>query len=711
MSNTTPNIGLSKPTQGDVFNPLQTTNADNDILDAEIKALKDATANIETDAAGVTFESALPTPTEDTDPTPLTSTFVGAALDELTERNQETQNHTSEVDAELVKTNESLGTANAALWGSPTQQGILNGPYGKGLLSETLRKGVPGDYIQGTHFDIPDGSGGFTQPFQTWLDQNINNHYFNGNVSITFNNQTQAPNGVSFMNVLTNANENSSYTLEIKCFTAGSFSYATITNCNSMVFSSNNPTPLNGMINHLDIYNSDVVFANEFRLGSSLNVKEKSVVKVSGATFVADSVISVDRGTFIHEGSVLDTSIIYNRHGTVIFGNSTNYTPRSGMEFDADTLTGIVIDNRDGHPSETYSRDGGGTAAEISFDPSTTTLTADNVQGAIEQVMQGFQIVPLPDPQNLTLTDGLLTWDSVDGAIGYRIYVNYTQVAEYVTGTQFDLTQYLEGLDEGVYNRIRVVAFCFSPFFTESYAIITHIINPPLESVSLEADSWETIGLFAERFSSGQLDPHNILENPYNVGDRKTVLIGGETQIVEIMGFVHDDKSNGAGKAGITFGMVNLLATNQNMNASSTNAGGWYGSRMRTQQMPIYLSQMPSDLQAVIKEVNKMTANGGSQGGTTVVPTPDRVWLFSQAELSLTTTDVRAGEGTRYAFWATRDNNASRIKTQVGQGNWWYWLRSPRVGHSTGFRTVDANGSLTWSDATGAGGVCLGFCV
>ena len=77
--------------------------------------------------------------------------------------------------------------------------------------------------------------------------------------------------------------------------------------------------------------------------------------------------------------------------------------------------------------------------------------------------------------------------------------------------------------------------------------------------------------------------------------------------------------------------MKELLNTSYPMNASHTNAGGWNESKMRTETMATFLSQLPSDLRNVIKAVNKK-ATAGNQG-TSLTASSDKLWLFAAAEL------------------------------------------------------------------------------
>lgn len=96
----------------------------------------------------------------------------------------------------------------------------------------------------------------------------------------------------------------------------------------------------------------------------------------------------------------------------------------------------------------------------------------------------------------------------------------------------------------------------------------------------------------------------------FNIGDEKTITLStGEKITLVILGFFHDtyydSEYDEDTSYTITFGMKNCLATRYQMNASNTNVGGWESSKMRTSVMPTLLSQLPADLQSVIKSVYK----------------------------------------------------------------------------------------------------------
>ena len=222
---------------------------------------------------------------------------------------------------------------------------------------------------------------------------------------------------------------------------------------------------------------------------------------------------------------------------------------------------------------------------------------------------------------------------------------------------------------------------------------------------SFEKASWSDIAALSE---SGSADKY------FSVGDEKTIsLTTGEQVTLVILGFDHDDLTGG-GKAGMTIGMKNLLATTYRMNATATNEGGWDESEMRTSTMATLLSQLPSDLQGVIKQVNKKATAGGAS--TSITTSADKLWLLAEVEVDGTTSAGYADEGEQYEYWKTvKDGTvaADRIKyLSNGSGSAYYWwLRSPYVSTSTSFRAFNSTGVVISSNANLTRGVSFGFCV
>lgn len=243
---------------------------------------------------------------------------------------------------------------------------------------------------------------------------------------------------------------------------------------------------------------------------------------------------------------------------------------------------------------------------------------------------------------------------------------------------------------------------------TITYTITVEQEEAPQPTSAFTTDSWATIAAASAEGTAS---------TKYKVGDEKTItLTTGEEVTVQIWGFGHDDLADGSGKAGITLGMKNLLAATYAMNSSSTNSGGWEASKMRTTTMPAILATLPEDLQAVIKEVNKLSSEGGSNADA-LDTTADKLFLFSVKEVTGANTYSLDGEGTQYDLWKTLLNNGafapSRIKRlSNGDGNASYWwTRSAYSGLSGSFCGFDTSGSVGNGYANGSSGVCLGFCV
>ena len=191
----------------------------------------------------------------------------------------------------------------------------------------------------------------------------------------------------------------------------------------------------------------------------------------------------------------------------------------------------------------------------------------------------------------------------------------------------------------------------------------------------------------------------------WSVGDTKDITVGSETLTLVIMGFNHDDLASG-GKAGITLGLKNLMATTRRMNASNTNSGGFTGSEMYSWLQNTLLPTLPTDLQAVLKNVNKKTS-AGSQSST-INTNSMKLFLFSEIEIFGATTYSKAGEGSQYSYFATAANRIKYLANGTGSANWW-WERSPLGSNSNSFCYVYGSGSASFSGANSTYGVCFGF--
>ena len=215
---------------------------------------------------------------------------------------------------------------------------------------------------------------------------------------------------------------------------------------------------------------------------------------------------------------------------------------------------------------------------------------------------------------------------------------------------------------------------------------------------SLSEESWDRINEISQ---SGKASEY------WQVGDEKNITVNGEALTLVIVGFNHDDLASG-GKAGITFGMKNLMATTRKMNSSDTNKGGFTGSEMYSWLQDTLLPTLPSDLQAVLKSVNKKTS-AGSQS-LTINTNSMKLFLFSEIEVFGSTTYSASGEGSQYDYFATAANRIKYLFNGSGPAKVW-WERSPSGSNSTYFCSVNNNGNANNYSASVTRGVCFGFCV
>lgn len=211
----------------------------------------------------------------------------------------------------------------------------------------------------------------------------------------------------------------------------------------------------------------------------------------------------------------------------------------------------------------------------------------------------------------------------------------------------------------------------------------------------------------------------------FNIGDEKTITLStGEKITLVILGFFHDtyydSEYDEDTSYTITFGMKNCLATRYQMNASNTNVGGWESSKMRTSVMPTLLSQLPADLQSVIKSVYKKTSAGNKS--TTITTTNDKLFLLSGVEVNGTTATTYADEGEQYAYFKRNGGyvqygndgyypNGIKALSNGDGGSYGWWLRSPSVTGTYAFRCVGSDGGVSYYYAGYSCGVSFGFCV
>ena len=197
---------------------------------------------------------------------------------------------------------------------------------------------------------------------------------------------------------------------------------------------------------------------------------------------------------------------------------------------------------------------------------------------------------------------------------------------------------------------------------------------------------------------------NNAVPDTWKVADHKPMTINGVDYQIDIIGKNHDDYSDGSGKAPLTFQLHDCYGEQKSMNSSNTNSVGWTSCAMRSTHLPAILSQMPTEVQNGIREVNKLSSAGNRSN--TINTTADKLFLLSEIEIFGSVSYSKSGEGTQYDYYKAGN---SKVKNYNGSAGAW-WERSPNAGYPTNCCVVNSSGNASRSSASYAIGVAFGFC-
>ena len=216
---------------------------------------------------------------------------------------------------------------------------------------------------------------------------------------------------------------------------------------------------------------------------------------------------------------------------------------------------------------------------------------------------------------------------------------------------------------------------------------------------TLEEMSWSNINAIAEA---------GLAATILSVGDTKEITVNGETLTMEIIGFNHDDLTDG-GKAGITFATKHLMTSTREMNSNASNASGWTGSGMYAWLTTTCYNGLPSDLKNYIKLVKKKTSIGLSN--YTIETNNMKIFLLSGDEVNSDRSYAFSGEGDKYPRFTTKDSRVKKLSNGTSNAAVGWWLRSPYKNSNSSFCGVMYDGGTYYDRASSKEGVCFGFCI
>lgn len=208
-------------------------------------------------------------------------------------------------------------------------------------------------------------------------------------------------------------------------------------------------------------------------------------------------------------------------------------------------------------------------------------------------------------------------------------------------------------------------------------------------------NSWEKI---IEACQTGNVP------DTWAVGDQKTMTINGTDYVIDIIGKNHDDYADGSGKAPLTFQLHDLWKFQMSMHDSKSNSCGWENSYMRTTRLPNIIKTFPSEIQAAIKEVNKLTSVGGKS--STISTIADKLFLPSEVEIQGRTVYSYSGEGTQYEYY----KNGGSTKKKLNDTATIWFTRSPSNQDTSSFCSVSSSGGISAMYANDAYYISFAFC-
>ncbi|MCQ2794298.1 MAG: DUF6273 domain-containing protein [Bacilli bacterium] len=257
---------------------------------------------------------------------------------------------------------------------------------------------------------------------------------------------------------------------------------------------------------------------------------------------------------------------------------------------------------------------------------------------------------------------------------------------------------------------------------------------------TLEECSWsqiETIskaGNAPEAFKVGDEKEVNLFDISSDINTRTKQNF---THTVRIIDFNHDKDING-NNLGITFEFKNVITkgTTTPTDAYTTiwdgipdTSGDNFDYRSsvlnkalndETSGVDSIINRLPDDLKDVIKPsdkkvgVNESKREGAQYYEAKSFKTGEYPKLFPLAHDEMVDHDdyVVQDEGTKYQYYIDHPNQADRIKTKVGGGGEYYWLRSPCTDFSYYAWNVRGGGYLSSVDVYGgAFAVAPAFCI
>ena len=239
-----------------------------------------------------------------------------------------------------------------------------------------------------------------------------------------------------------------------------------------------------------------------------------------------------------------------------------------------------------------------------------------------------------------------------------------------------------------------------------------YFTEKPSNPKSFSSDSWTTIA-YAVR-------TNNL--SKYKIGDTKTIDMGTYgTHTLRIANTSTPSKCSGTGFSQTACGFVLEFAdiiTNNKMNDTTTNKGGWPASSMYTFVNNDIYNAIPSELRNAIIDTTVVSGHGSTSGETNFTST-DKLYLLAPGEVW---TDWKTSSRASYdtakdltrtldyytAQGVTLNSYSGAIKKNGTSASSW-WLRAAYSRNDTDFYLVHSIGGWDYDNASYSVGVAPAF--
>lgn len=324
--------------------------------------------------------------------------------------------------------------------------------------------------------------------------------------------------------------------------------------------------------------------------------------------------------------------------------------------------------------------------------------------------VRGYSIDPVRDLR-LTKDDGIVTisWsDPDDTVINGRVASAWdgTKIVRKTGGYPTGINDGFLVVDSKVKNQYSEEGFVDASvendvtYYYSAFAYSRNCISvdksanatPSYISRILSENTWAKIKEASET---------GIAKDLWNIGDEINVSFGTlGTYTCCILDFDHDDKADGSGKAGITFGLKELTKNTYAMYSSTGTKNTWEDSNVRRVLENNFFANMQADAKSCVKSVVKTTLDS-----KLTETTNDKLFLLSAKEVG----DSGSAESASETYPLFSDAS-SRIKKSGSTASAW-WLRTPYANDANRYYHVTSTGSISSVERTGKQYLCFGFCV